>query len=198
MDDCYGSDSDDEDLPDVLTPSRQAAVIQEKDIVWLKWKGCPVWPAIVKRLHRKKKRILKVSLLVVEPHRYIPKKFTMNYNPRSILPYNSKESDIFMEQGYSLEGEGRQRFTKAVDLIHSYMTRKILGTLKKEDVEFMECLGDFPEVGESSPLSSPVTDQEALPPLPSTVRGQRGQPGRQSGVCGGGGTKVRPRDCQKV
>lgn len=48
---------------------------------------------------------------------------------------------FFQEQGYSLEGEGRQRFTKAVDLIHSYMTRKILGTLKKEDVEFMECLG---------------------------------------------------------
>lgn len=23
-------------------------------------------------------------------------RFTMNYNPRSILPYNSKESDIFM------------------------------------------------------------------------------------------------------
>lgn len=27
-------------------------------------------------------------------------------------------------------------------------------------------LTDFPEVGESSPLSSPVTDQEALPPSP--------------------------------
>lgn len=166
VDDCYGSDSDDEDLPDVLTPSRQAAVIQEKDIVWVRWKGCPVWPAIVKRLHRKKKRILKVSLLVVEPHKYIPKKFTMNYNPKSILPYNSKESDVFTEQGYSLEGEGRQRFTKAVDLIHSYMTKKILGTLKKEDVEFMECPGDFQEVCESSPPSSPVTDQEALPPSP--------------------------------
>lgn len=35
-------------------------------------------------------------------------------------------------------------------------------------------------------------------PLPSAIRGQRGQPGGQSGVCGGGGTKVRPRDCQKV
>lgn len=48
---------------------------------------------------------------------------------------------FLQEQGYSLEGEGRQRFTKAVDLIHSYMTKKILGTLKKEDVEFMECPG---------------------------------------------------------
>lgn len=166
VDDCYGSDSDDEDLPDALTPSRQAAGIQERDIVWVKWKGCPVWPAIVKRLNRKKKRILKVSLLVVEPHKHIPKKFTMNYNPKSILPYNSKESDIFTEQGYSLEGEGRQRFTKAVDLIHSYMTKKILGTLKKEDVEFMECPGDFQEVCESSPPLSPVTVQEALPPSP--------------------------------
>lgn len=35
-------------------------------------------------------------------------------------------------------------------------------------------------------------------PLPSAIRGQRVQSGRQSGVCGGGGTKVRPRDCQKV
>lgn len=35
-------------------------------------------------------------------------------------------------------------------------------------------------------------------PFSTTVRGQWGQPGGQSGVCGGGGAKVRPRDRQKV
>lgn len=170
VDDCCLSDSDDEDLPDGLTPSRQEA-IEENDIVWVKWKGCPVWPAIVKRLHRKKKRILKVSLLVIEPHHYIPKRFCMNYRPKSVLPYNSKDSDLFMEQGSSLEGEGGIRFNRAVDLIQNYLTKKILGTLRKEDVEFMECPGEIPEVCEKSPPPSPVTALVDLPasPLSSDV-----------------------------
>lgn len=45
------------------------------------------------------------------------------------------------EQGSSLEGEGGIRFNRAVDLIQNYLTKKILGTLRKEDVEFMECPG---------------------------------------------------------
>ena len=44
------------------------------------------------------------------------------------------------EKGNSLEGEGRERFIKAVDTVHNYMTKKILGTLRKEDTEFMESL----------------------------------------------------------
>ena len=133
-----------------------------------------------------------------------PCRFCMNYRPKSVLPYNSKDSDLFMvwylllfliyltmlnssiyiffkyyfteqeirnfvvemfgtiymlvvnlsgacvlywatflaqEQGSSLEGEGGIRFNRAVDLIQNYLTKKILGTLRKEDVEFMECPG---------------------------------------------------------
>ncbi|XP_062611289.1 PWWP domain-containing DNA repair factor 3B-like [Saccostrea cucullata] len=89
-DDCY-SDSDDEDLPDALTPSRHVT-IKEKDIVWVKWKGCPVWPAVVRRLGKKKKRIVKVSLTLIEPHSSIPKRLTLNYNSRTVISYNTQDS----------------------------------------------------------------------------------------------------------
>ncbi|XP_062601646.1 uncharacterized protein LOC134263327, partial [Saccostrea cucullata] len=88
-DDCYVSGSDDEDLPDALTPSRQVT-IKERDIVWVKWKGCPVWPAVVRRLGKKKKKIVKVSLTLIEPHSSIPKRLTLNYNPRTVIPYNTQ------------------------------------------------------------------------------------------------------------
>lgn len=51
------------------------------------------------RKHMKYKKIESLKILEIAIYFMIKTicfRFTMNYNPRSILPYNSKESDIFM------------------------------------------------------------------------------------------------------
>ena len=61
-----GNDSDDDDLPDMLSTSVSNEAVDVGDLIWLKYGSYPFWPAIVKNTYKvKKRRLQKITVAFI-------------------------------------------------------------------------------------------------------------------------------------
>ncbi|XP_052101172.1 uncharacterized protein LOC127735131 isoform X2 [Mytilus californianus] len=146
-DECDSSSDSDTDLPEGLSPITGAEYpIAEKDIVWLIWSKFPAWPAFVRRVYRKKRRIHKLSLTFIEGCTKMPNRLRVTYRCKTVLPFIDKQKQKFIDQGESIpDPEMRRRFTEACEKAESFLHQRALSSLNKEEFSFFSRESDDEE-----------------------------------------------------
>ena len=125
------SDSDaSEDLPDMLgTPSIKADTdLQKGDLIWLKYKSYPFWPAIVRFIYRRKNRITKITVaFIVGPrHKVKHNNLCVSYKKDHVYAFGScgyETQNKLKEQGLSrsLSSSLREQFRDAFEEAEAFL-----------------------------------------------------------------------------
>ncbi|ELT96482.1 hypothetical protein CAPTEDRAFT_216012 [Capitella teleta] len=81
------NESSDEELPSMLTPSKeQRTSISAGDVVWFKYQRFPFWPCVVKSIINRKGRISKLRLMFIEGEKMLKPVFiTAKYDAKKIV-----------------------------------------------------------------------------------------------------------------
>ncbi|XP_076103503.1 uncharacterized protein LOC143072465 isoform X2 [Mytilus galloprovincialis] len=147
-DECDSSSDSDTDLPEGLSPITGAEYpIAEKDIVWLIWLKFPAWPAFVRRVYRKKRRIHKLSLTFIEGCTKMPNRLRVTYRCKTVVPFIDKQKQKFIDQGESsiYDPEMRRKFREACEKAESFLHQRALSSLNKEEFSFFSRESDDEE-----------------------------------------------------
>ncbi|XP_069138182.1 PWWP domain-containing DNA repair factor 3A-like [Argopecten irradians] len=121
---CDSSDSDTE-LPDALSPIVGGPPVSEKDIIMVRWKRHPFWPAYVKKVYKKGQEVIRISVVFIKPMDNAPmEKITMRYRRQTILPFSEKEKKKILD---NLQEENSALFSKACELAEDYLDKRVLG-----------------------------------------------------------------------
>ncbi|OWF35247.1 uncharacterized protein LOC110443159 [Mizuhopecten yessoensis] len=127
-DSCDSSDSDLE-LPDGLSPIVGGPPVSEKDIILIRWRKHPFWPAYVKKIYWKKQLPWKISVIFIQPMENTPvEKITLHYKRKTALSFNDKEKKKILD---NLQEENSAQFSKACEVAEEYLDKKVLGRWKK-------------------------------------------------------------------
>ncbi|KAL4227953.1 hypothetical protein ACF0H5_013392 [Mactra antiquata] len=107
-------DDDDDDLP-VFNISKLDRSFRKNDIVWVKWKHWPYFPALVKTVYKKKKR-LSVKMFGQ------PENLTISYTKKDnvLFLWDSKRAEI-LENTSKLSREDRQKFYKSLSAAENFV-----------------------------------------------------------------------------
>ncbi|KAL3865648.1 hypothetical protein ACJMK2_043014 [Sinanodonta woodiana] len=141
MDEINEADSD-EDLPVGLSPLPLGTPVAERDVVWLKWKNCPPWPAVVKKIYKKQGRM---SVIFIKQNRK-GEQLTISYKCHSVVPFNDPQKEEFMNVGMSLNTEEKAEFMQSVELADLYLTKRALGTLDNDLSLIIACESQDAEI----------------------------------------------------
>lgn len=162
-DECDTSSDSDTELPEGLSPiivSRGEQLIHEKDIIWLRVGKLPVWPAYVRKIYKKKKRIHKLSVVFIEGCDQLPKRYRVTYKPKTMVPFFDKQKQKFMEEGETLsDPQSKVKFKESCEKAESYLHQKALSTLNKAEFSFFNFINSDDEEEEGSDCS------EVIPPV---------------------------------
>ncbi|XP_060071149.1 PWWP domain-containing DNA repair factor 3B-like isoform X2 [Ylistrum balloti] len=152
---CDSSDSDFE-LPDGLSPIVGGPAFSEKDIILIRWRKHPFWPAYVKKIYQKRQQFSKISVIFIKPMKNTPlEKITMRYRRKSVLPFNEKEKKKILD---NLQEENSSQFSMACELAEDYLDKKVLGRWKKG-------IPGHPDMCESDSEDEKVPDIDYGPPI---------------------------------
>ncbi|XP_033749857.1 PWWP domain-containing DNA repair factor 3B-like [Pecten maximus] len=125
---CDSSDSDIE-LPDGLSPIVGGPPFSEKDIILIRWKRYPFWPAYVKKIYWKRQQVLRISVIFIKPMENTPvEKITMRYKRKTALPFNEHEKKKILD---NLQEENSKQFSMACEVAEDYLDKRVLGRWKK-------------------------------------------------------------------
>ncbi|KAK3601191.1 hypothetical protein CHS0354_004391 [Potamilus streckersoni] len=145
MDEISDVDSD-EDLPVGLSPLPLGNPVSEKDVIWLRWKNCPYWPAVVKKIYKKQGRM---SVIFIKPNRK-GEQLTISNKSHRVVPFNNPQKEDFMKVGMSLHTEQKAEFMQSVELADHYLTKRALGTLDNDLSFILAC--ESPDVDVDDPV----------------------------------------------
>ncbi|XP_046336530.2 uncharacterized protein LOC124118461 isoform X2 [Haliotis rufescens] len=180
--DTESSESDDE-LPEGLSPSivDTSSLPTVRDVVWVKYRQCPFWPAVVRRIQdsKGKKGPKKIQVQFLGNTGHFRENFYVTYRRDRVFPLDHVKRKEFEDAGQtSADFDQRKRFMSSLQEVETYLNRKALGLLppNKEgsffDEDYNSDTSDSITEGESSQSQSnvPVNGPEegsklATPPV---------------------------------
>ncbi|CAH1796025.1 unnamed protein product [Owenia fusiformis] len=143
--DTSDSDSDSDLVP--FSPSKSdisRPVIAKGDLVWVKVKKVPFWPAVVKNVYKKGKRISLAFIGYEKPERY-----RVNYNKQKVIPYFDVKEEQFNEfKEEALKSHWGSDFENCLNLVEDFVRRRGLGEETRSTLEFF-----YTDMEESDPSS---------------------------------------------
>lgn len=163
-DTCDSSSDSDTELPEGLSPIVGDFPICEKDIVWLKWKKFPAWPAFVRHIYRKKRRIHKLSVAFIEGNSDMPKRLRVTYKSKTIVPFVDKQKDQFKMEGENIQDPVMKRkFIEACEIAENFLHKKALVSLNREEFSFFGESDEEEEVeSDTNESSQPVNHESTM------------------------------------
>ncbi|KAJ0002218.1 hypothetical protein NQD34_002014 [Periophthalmus magnuspinnatus] len=123
------SQEDEEEFPSFLMGDTKSSSIIAGGFVWYKFRNCPFWPAMVKRVNHK---IKKASILVVD-EKFIQQKRGFFVSLKTLKPYECEEVK-------ELICKAKEKYDVAIqwsiDLIEDYIIRKGIGSFSGSFIEY--------------------------------------------------------------
>ncbi|XP_046583869.1 uncharacterized protein LOC124291011 [Haliotis rubra] len=131
--DSESSESDDE-LPEGLSPSvvDTSSLPKVKDVVWVKYRQCPFWPAVVRRIQdsRGKKSPKKIQVQFLGNTGHFRENFYVTYKRDRVFPLDHVKRKEFEDMGLMSENlDLQKRFKSSLQEVETYLNRKALGLL---------------------------------------------------------------------
>ncbi|XP_067664340.1 PWWP domain-containing DNA repair factor 3B-like [Haliotis asinina] len=131
--DSESSESDDE-LPEGLSPSvvDTSTLPKVRDVVWVKYRQCPFWPAVVRRIQdsRGKKGPKKIQIQFLGNTGHFRENFYVTYRRDRVFPLDHVKRKEFEDAGLMSDNlDLQERFKSSLQEVETYLNRKALGLL---------------------------------------------------------------------
>ncbi|KAL5005204.1 hypothetical protein ScPMuIL_018660 [Solemya velum] len=159
LDKSEASSDEEMDLPVGLSPVCGGTPVSEKEIVWLKWRNHPYWPAYVNKVYTKKSRLkMSYMFLAWDDQERRHKGICQWYKQGKVYPFNCERKEEFINAGRLIENVAeRSAFQEANRIACEFLNNRALGTVNSHDFIFL------------SHRDEDIEDSDDMSPSPSSL-----------------------------